>query len=91
MEDCIMVAANLKMQEIPLAVTRSDLVRELRRMLDKKLAKTRRQMRKYENDHNEEMANCMDWYAEGMEYAIACLLDLDEAYVKAYTVKVGGK
>jgi hypothetical protein len=83
-----MVASNLKMQEIPVTVTRSDLSRELRRMLDNKLAKTHRQIRKYENDHNEEMANCMDWYAEGMEYAIACLLDLDEAHAKAYTVKV---
>jgi hypothetical protein len=83
-----MVASNLKMQEIPVTPTRSDLSRELRRMLDNKLAKTHRQIRKYENDHNEEMANCMDWYAEGMEYAIACLLDLDEAHAKAYTVKV---
>ena len=44
---------------------------------------------------DEEMANCMDWYAEGMEYAVACILSLDEEYEKAYTVKqtveVGGK
>jgi hypothetical protein len=86
-----MVAANLKMQEIPVAVTRADVVREMRRMLDKKIAKTMQQLRKYENDGNEEMANCMDWYAEGMEYALACILSLDEEYKKAYTVKVGGK
>jgi len=83
-----MVALYSKKKDIPVTPTRSDLSRELRRMLDNKLAKTHRQIRKYENDHNEEMANCMDWYAEGMEYAIACLLDLDEAHAKAYTVKV---
>jgi len=83
-----MVAANLKMQEIPVTVTRSDLSRELRRMLDKKIAKTMKQLRKYEQDGNEEMANCMDWYAEGMEFAVACILSLDEEYKKAYTVKV---
>lgn len=86
-----MVAANLKMNAIPLAVSRSDLSRELRRMLDVKIAKTMKTLRKYENDGNEEMANCMDWYAEGMEYALACLLDLDEVYENAYTVKAGGK
>lgn len=86
-----MVAANLKMQEIPVAVTRADVVREMRRMLDKKIAKTMQQLRKYENDGNEEMANCMDWYAEGMEYALACILSLDEEYKKAYTVKIGGE
>lgn len=86
-----MVAANLKMQDIPVTPTRSDLSRALRQMLDKKIAKTMKSIRKYENDHNEEMANCMDWYAEGMEYALACLLDLDEAYEKAYTVKARGK
>ena len=83
-----MVALYSKKKDIPVTPTRSDLSRELRRMLDNKLAKTHRQIRKYENDHNEEMANCMDWYAEGMEYAIACLLDLDEAHAKAYTVRV---
>ena len=83
-----MVALYSKKKDIPVTPTRSDLSRELRRMIDNKLAKTHRQIRKYENDHNEEMANCMDWYAEGMEYAIACLLDLDEAHAKAYTVKV---
>ena len=83
-----MVAANLKMQEIPVAVTRADLSRELRRMLDKKIAKTMKQLRKYEQDGNEEMTNCMDWYAEGMEFAVACILSLDEEYKKAYTVKV---
>jgi len=83
-----MVAANLKMQEIPVAVTRADLSRELKRMLDKKIAKTMKQLRKYEQDGNEEMANCMDWYAEGMEFAVACILSLDEEYKKAYTVKV---
>lgn len=82
-----MVASNLKMQDIPVTPTRSALSRELRRMLDKKIAKTMKEIRKYENDHNEEMANCMDWYADGMEYALACLLDLDEAYEKAYNVK----
>ena len=81
-----MVAANLKMQEIPVAVTREDVIREMRRLLDKKIAKTMKQLRKYENDHNEEMANCMDWYAEGMEYAVACLLSLDEEYKKVYTI-----
>jgi len=83
-----MVAANLKMNEIPMTISRSDLSRELRRMLDKKIAKTMKQLRKYEQDGNEEMANCMDWYAEGMEFAVACILSLDEEYKKAYTVKV---
>ena len=82
-----MVASNLKMNEIPMTITRADLSRELRRMLDKKIAKTMQQLRKYENDHNEEMANCMDWYAEGMEYALACILSLDEEYEKVYSVK----
>ena len=86
-----MVASNLKMQEIPVAVTRVDVIREMRRMLDKKIAKTMQQLRKYEQDGNEEMANCMDWYAEGMEYAVACILSLDEEYKKAYTVKIGGE
>ena len=82
-----MVAANLKMQKIPVAVTREDVIREMRRLLDKKIAKTTKQLRKYEQDGNEEMANCMDWYAEGMEYAVACLLSLDEEYKKVYTIK----
>jgi len=83
-----MVAANLKMQKIPVAVTRVDVIREMKRMLDKKIAKTMTQLHKYEQDGNEEMANCMDWYAEGMEYAVACILSLDEEYKKVYTVKV---
>jgi len=82
-----MVAANLKMQEIPVAVTREDVIREMRRLLDKKIAKTHEKMRKYDNDHNDEMRDAMDWYAEGMEYAVACLLSLDEEYKKAYTIK----
>lgn len=83
-----MVASNLKMNEIPMTISRSDLSRELRRMLDKKIAKTHEQMRKYDDDHNEKMADCMDWYAEGMEFAYACILSLDEEYKKAYTIKV---
>jgi len=81
-----MVAANLKMQEIPVAVTREDVIREMRRLLDKKIAKTHEKMRKYDNDHNDEMRDAMDWYAEGMEYAVACLLSLDEEYKKVYTI-----
>lgn len=86
-----MVAANLKMQEIPLAVTRPDVIREMKRLLDKRIDKYRNKMVKYGRNGNEEMADCMDWYIEGLQYAYACLIDLDEAYVKAYTVKVGGK
>ena len=86
-----MVAANLKMQEIPVTVTRSDLSRELRRLMDKRIAKYSDKMVKYGRDGNEEMADCMDWYIEGLQYAYACLIDLDEEYKKAYTVKVGDK
>jgi len=82
-----MVASNLKMNEIPMTISRSDLSRELRRMLDKKIAKTRDLVHKYDNDHNDKMADCMDWYAEGMEFAYACILSLDEEYKKAYTVR----
>ena len=76
-----------KKVNIPVTPTRSDLSLALRRMLDDKIAKTMKKIRKYEDEHNEEMANCMDWYAEGMEFALACLLDLDEAHANAYTVK----
>ena len=86
-----MVAANLKMNEIPMTISRSDLSRELKRMLDKKIAKTRKSMHDYDNDHNDKMADAMDWYANGLEYAYLCLLELDEAYRDAYTVKTGGK
>ena len=82
-----MVASNLKMNEIPMTISRSDLSRELRRMLDKKIAKTRDKMHKYDNDHNDKMADAMDWYAEGMEFAVACILSLDEEYKKAYTIR----
>lgn len=86
-----MVAANLKMQEIPLAVTRPDVIREMKRLLDKRIDKYRNNVVEYARDGDEEMAECMNWYIEGLQYAYACLIDLDEAYVKAYTVKVGGK
>lgn len=86
-----MVAANLKMQEIPLAVTRPDVIREMKRLLDKRIDEYRNNVVEYARDGDEEMAECMNWYIEGLQYAYACLIDLDEAYVKAYTVKVGGK
>ena len=82
-----MVASNLKMNEIPMTISRSDLSRELRRMLDKKIAKSRELVRKYDNDHNDKMADAMDFYADGLEYAYACIKDLDEVYKNAYTVK----
>jgi len=82
-----MVASNLKMNEIPMTISRSDLSRELRRMLNKKIAFTRGLVHKYDNDHNDKMADCMDWYAEGMEFAVACILSLDEEYKKAYTIR----
>jgi hypothetical protein len=85
-----MVASNLKMNGIAVTVTRADLSRELRQMLDKQIAKTHRRIRKYENDHNEKMADCMDWYAEGIEYAVACLIDLDEVHA-LHTVRQGGE
>lgn len=86
-----MVAANLKMQKIPMTVTRSDLSRELRRMLDKRIAIARERLVEYDNDHNDKMADAMDSYLDGLEYAYACIVSLDEEYKKAYTVKKGGK
>lgn len=82
-----MVASNLKMQKIPVAITRVDVIREMKRMLDNKLAKTYRQIRKYENDHNRDGELYGLGYADGMEYALACILSLDEEYEKVYSVK----
>ena len=82
-----MVAANLKMNEIPMTISRSDLSRELRRMIDKRIAKSNERLIEYDNDHNDKAADAMDSYIDGLEYAYACLVSLDEEYKKAYTVK----
>ena len=83
-----MVASNLKMNEIPTTISRSDLSRELRRMLDKKIAKSKDLFEEYYNNHNDEAADAMDSYIDGLEYAYACIESLDEEYKKAYTIKV---
>lgn len=83
-----MVAVYSKKKDIPVTPTRSDLSRELKKMLETKMDKVYKKMLKYENAEDIPMAEAMDWYKEGMEYAYACLLDLDEAHAKAYTVKV---
>lgn len=82
-----MVAANLKQfeEKIPVVTTRAEMSVELRRLLDKKIGAVQKKLIKYDNDGNKEMASAMDWYAEGMEYAYALILDLDEAYAKAYS------
>lgn len=83
-----MVASNLKMNEIPMTISRSDLSRELRRMLDKRIAKSNKRLIEYDNDHNDKAADAMDSYIDGLEYAYACIVSLDEEYKKAYTIKV---
>jgi|DEB0MinimDraft_3_1074331.scaffolds.fasta_scaffold00262_27 hypothetical protein len=72
--------------KIPVTTNRSDLSRELKNMLDAKMSKVHEQMLEYEREGDTDMANRMDSYVNALEYAFACILDLDEAYEKAYTI-----